>query len=495
MFGHASSTEINHVHANTNIISKREYSTNFIGHGYNNIITNVFVTGTISHENPWYQSALIGATSSTFFANVVLDVKDKLGYTVQPMSYNDSSNKLTNTYTTYASSFDRYTNISSSQINNIIQSWDKSHWYVDSSSFTLKDTPWIEILNVSPSIYGVSFELREVDNQNVGQISNVYIYQNGVLFSEIASLSSLQFSNLKYSTDYELVIEYIYDHNDGFGAQTSIVKRAFRTLDNENTPEISIDQVTVTTNSILFQINETDANNIGVIEKVELLELNGTIAFVTSPEELSFEGLLSNHYYVIRVTYVFDYNDGFGPTYIIKEYQVRTNAKTQPNIQYINVYPSYNTIDVYIQETDPDQLGYVKNVHLYDNSGSLVQTVSGNHNVLLINLLSNKYYNVVVEYEYDLNDGFGLRTTQSGQGTTTQLPTMPSVTMSKLDISETTITFRPSLHDPHTIGKSQRLNLSKTMWLSTHIQHWKTTTLKTCYQIQTIESKLHTHII
>lgn len=452
LIGLSYNSDISDVYASTDIISKNTHAANLIAHGGTLSLTNVYVTGTMSHEQSWVQAS-IGYLYSSNLTNVIVDVNDKLGYTVQPLYSNDANNRFSNTYSTYTGGMNDFTKVNTSDIPEKMNLWDKLHWYVSAAQFSLKQNPWIEILDVTPSIYGVTFELREVDKDNVGTINNIYIYKAGQLYRTIEALDQLVFDNLKYSTDYELVIEYVYDYQDGFGAQTVLVKQAFRTLDNENSPEISIDQVSMTTTSIDFQVSEIDGNNIGEITKVELFELDGTLISTTTADNLSFNELLSNHFYVIRVTYEFDYLDSFGPTEIVKEKQVKTNAKTYPRIDWLSAYTTHESMTLNFTENDPEELGQIKVVHLYDWTGKKIQTIDNSQVLKFSGLYSNKYYNMVVEYQFDLNDGFGIRVDTYSTGNSTSMPTMPTVNMPTLNISKDSVVFRPKLSDPFNIGQ------------------------------------------
>ena len=63
---------------------------------------------------------------------------------------------------------------------------------------------------------------------------------------------------------------------------------------------------------IYEEINETDADNVGEITKIELFRGNTLLKTAENLSVRSFDGLLSNNTYTVKVTYVYNLNDGEG---------------------------------------------------------------------------------------------------------------------------------------------------------------------------------------
>ena len=78
-----------------------------------------------------------------------------------------------------------------------------------------------------------------------------------------------------------------------------------------------------------FTITETDTDNVGAVTRIELVHKNGTTVADTL-DARSFTGLLSDNAYTVRVTYVYDLNDGAGNRELVKELTMKTTAKATP---------------------------------------------------------------------------------------------------------------------------------------------------------------------
>ena len=101
-------------------------------------------------------------------------------------------------------------------------------WTVKSISTNAKKAPTIEIDNELITDTVISADLTLNDEDGIASISSVQLFKNGELVSTNSS-KEINFNNLEYYSDYELVITYVYDLNNGSGAKTETFKKNYKT--------------------------------------------------------------------------------------------------------------------------------------------------------------------------------------------------------------------------------------------------------------------------
>ena len=127
------------------------------------------------------------------------------------------------------------------------------------------------------------------------------------------STTAISVDGLLANTVYTLVAEYKN------GEKTESISLEFKT-EAKTTPVVEIANVTTTSTSVSFAINETDTENLGEITKIELVHANG-IVVADSVDVREFTGLLFGNSYTIKVSYTYDLNDGLG----VQEHFVETD--------------------------------------------------------------------------------------------------------------------------------------------------------------------------
>lgn len=174
-----------------------------------------------------------------------------------------------------------------------------------------KAVPTVEIANVQSTQAEVSFELNVTDTDNVGTIAKIELLhgEDAPIVAETSDIRA--FENLLSNNEYVVRVTYTYDLNDGVGEHTVTKDLTITTL-AKATPEISVVSPTKTQTSVGFEISETDADNIGAITKIELYNGNELVKTAENVDVREFTDLLSNNEYAIKVTYIYDLNDGTG---------------------------------------------------------------------------------------------------------------------------------------------------------------------------------------
>ena len=267
-----------------------------------------------------------------------------------------------------------------------------------------KAVPTVEIANVQSTQTQVSFELNVTDTDNVGAISKIELL-HGEDEPIVAENTARSFENLLSNNEYTIQVTYVYDLNDGVGEQ-QIVKTTSITTKAKAVPTVEITNAQSTQTAISFGLNVTDTDNVGEITKIELLHGNDEPILASDLTARTFENLLSNNDYTVKVTYNYDLNDGIGERQIVKTASIKTQAKAMPSATISNLTSTQNTIECDIVYTDVDSVGSVVEIALYRLENKIKSVPFATH-VSFDGLESGKEYKVVVECKYDLNDGKG----------------------------------------------------------------------------------------
>lgn len=93
----------------------------------------------------------------------------------------------------------------------------------------------------------------------------------------------------------------------------------------KSTPEVVIENVVPTQESVSFDIIVTDLDEIGLITSIELYKYEESVDALIDMSIREFTNLLSNTEYTIKVTYVYDLHDGNGVKKIVESYTFQTS--------------------------------------------------------------------------------------------------------------------------------------------------------------------------
>ncbi len=222
------------------------------------------------------------------------------------------------------------------------------------------------------------------------------LYKGDTLVKEL-DVNEFFVDSLLSDNSYDLVAEYMN------GGNKESIYIEFTTL-KKATPEIKFASSDKTQSSVIFELEENDASEIGEISKIELVHSSGTIA-ATTTEQRIFENLLSNNDYIIRVTYTYDLNDGTGPKEAVTELDIKTLEKSAPVFElYSELYEGREiSADISVVNTDSTLVSY--KTALY-NGAALVAESQG-ESFRFTGLEYYKEYTLKISYVYNLNDGQG----------------------------------------------------------------------------------------
>ena len=317
-----------------------------------------------------------------------------------------------------------------------------------------KVAPDFTIANTAKSQETLSFSVSVKDTDLVGAITKVELIR-GTEVVTLANTTAHELTKLLSNNEYTIKVTYTYDLNDGVGAQT-IVKELTAKTDAKATPEISVNTPTSTQTSVGFAITETDTDNVGSVIKIELVHANGT-TIASSLDQRTFDNLLSNNEYTVRVTYTYNLNDGEGEHTVTIDLVINTLAKATPEISVINPSQTQTSVGFEITETDTDSVGAVTKIELVHANGTTI--ASSLDQRTFANLLSNNEYTIKVTYTYDLNDGEGEHTITRDLVINTLAKAAPSFVVKNENITLDSINAEYDITDIDNILVSYKVEL------------------------------------
>ena len=232
------------------------------------------------------------------------------------------------------------------------------------------------------------------------------LYQGEEKLEDVAATAT-GIDGLLSDTDYTLVATYL---NRG---ELESVVLDFHTV-AKAVPAIQLATSTVTQTGFAFVLTETDVDNVGEVTKIELLHGTDAPIVAESLDVRAYEDLLSGNAYTVRVTYVYDLNDGRGTQMLIHDLDVSTKAKAAPVIKLNNLAVTEYTIAFDVHVTDPDAICELLGVEL-SLDGTVLATGTVFQDLLYEALAPNANHTVTVRYAYDAHDGRGRIETQFTQ--------------------------------------------------------------------------------
>ncbi len=186
-----------------------------------------------------------------------------------------------------------------------------------------KATPDITISTSDPTQDGFSYAITETDTDGIGEITKVELWHKDKMEQDIKTATSNTLTELLSNNSYIIKVTYRYNLNEG-NADVIVEKESTISTLEKATPCIEIVDVTRTTDSLSFDIDEQDADEVGEIVRYELLQGEDVEFTHEGAENKTFGGLQSYTLYTIKVTYSYDLNEGEGSQEICEEVSVHT---------------------------------------------------------------------------------------------------------------------------------------------------------------------------
>lgn len=247
---------------------------------------------------------------------------------------------------------------------------------------------------------------------------------------------------------YRLVLTYQNGEN------TESAEITFTTKER-TAPTLGVTVNSATADSLSFAVTLGDPDGIGKITEIALLHGTDAPILASGTDARTFEGLLSNADYTLRVTCTYDLGDGAGAKTLTKTAAATTKAKTAPTLSFPQDFESTLTaVSGSLRAVDPDRVLLRKTVSLYRQNAlvaTLVATTepSADGRFAFDGLQYGTAYTVQVTYTYDLGDG---------KGTKTQTVSKEALTTPYFDLTSCAVRNTSAVSDGDTVFLQMELD-------------------------------------
>lgn len=294
---------------------------------------------------------------------------------------------------------------------------------------------------VTTTTYQSIFEIKD-ENQLINEDTGLYYFLydgKSIVYNQKLSLgaNSVVYENLQMGSEYEYMVVGIYDDFSGAGKKAvSLASSKFKTLDG-----FLIEEETASKDEITLKINkETEKAQ---IQEISLYDGEQKVQSTNSFDSIKFTNLLSNHNYLVRITYTYMFDEILRTKTLERE--IDTLSKEKPVFEINELVSGKRTISYEVSDNDIDNVIIAKEYNLKLN-GDVVRSV--NTKIFTFdNLLTNNTYDLEVIYTYDLNDGMGKQTITETKTIKTQAYSIPVVGIKITELTDNVISGDINLSD------------------------------------------------
>jgi|GEM_PF-1274793 len=417
------------------------------------------------------------AKEDTVLVEVTLNNPDKVeiksvvinGYTYNSSRFSPNSTKDTIYFelnvgstlgaTTY--SVDRISYLDGETTNNI-SGFSGNEFQV----FVYKDLPRVERENytLTKDEISIDFNITDVDDVIEPSTLIAYLYAGETeIDSQVISsgLTTVTFSSLLANKHYEVKVVASYNLNDSNGVLSNVVlySGTYSTLAN-GLPSASINNVIVSSNSVDFDISFTDEDDVVTIAGLSVGIYNGDtivdeVNLTGSTTGVSFENLLNDNNYTIKVLADYDLRDGSGLSTdnVLSVHSFSTLPREIPLPQLMNLNLLENSIEFDVHIDDPNDIIKKDTIiaNLYIQGVFIESAEISNYHVdfQVNNLFANQEFKIELVSDYDLNNGLGVQEDEVifTQVYSTLENSVPSVDIDEIVVSQGYVTLDLSVLD------------------------------------------------
>lgn len=258
--------------------------------------------------------------------------------------------------------------------------------------------PSVGINTTSLTDKEIAGQLVVEDSDNLFNLVNISLYQNGSLIATVSSGLNYSFT-VQPNVTYQIKVTYAYDLNDGNGQVVETYEKELTSY--KEIPVVSINAYYVSTNEVYYDFYISDVNNVGHVKSIRLYE-NGSYIKDLNQYENALYDLNTNTKYKIVSVYVYDLDDGLGSREVSYEYEFMT-LKHNPEY-YLSADSTSRSITISHNMVDPDNALTYKYTRVY-LSDELISEYNDMDMVEFDNLLSNNLYRIEVGFVCDINNG------------------------------------------------------------------------------------------
>ncbi len=347
---------------------------------------------------------------------------------------------------------------------------------VDNNEFKIyvyKDLPTVERENYSLTRNSISIDFKVDDFDSVIQsgtlVAELYSGETKVAEEALAvGQSNIEFTDLFANKQYDVKVVADYDLDDSNGVISNVVLYAgpFLTLANA-LPSATINNFKVSSNSISFDLEYIDVDTVTALSglKVAIYQGDDLIRETLvsgSVTDISFDDLLNDTEYTLRVISDYDLLDGRGVVTgnVLSEYGFTTLPRIVPEPVINNLSIEENRILFNLAIDDPtgiiDDTTLVAKLYVNDELVKEASVLNYAVNFELFDIFSNYGFTIEIEASYDLNDGVGVQTNQVilSEDFTTLSNVAPSVDVKDIIVTQGYVTIDLRVFDNNQTLKS-----------------------------------------
>lgn len=242
---------------------------------------------------------------------------------------------------------------------------------------------------------GISFSFAGNDSVSPITIVNACVIRGENLIGNIP-LDNLTVSGLLSETEYILKAEF------NLAGKTYDISLYFTTL-AKGIPSVSVTNLQPTADSVSFDVNVIDEDNVGEISKIELIDEDKNAIVAENTYVRAFSGLLSDKSYILKITYAYDPNTG-DTSEVVTQAVFRTKAKSAPTFEFGDLSSAYNRMSADYTVTDNDKTITDFYIGLYDGDVLIGKSTALSESIFE-NLKCGYNYTVKAVITYNLNNG------------------------------------------------------------------------------------------
>jgi len=299
----------------------------------------------------------------------------------------------------------------------------------DFKVYVFKGAPTVTRENYSLTREQISIDFNIVDNDMVITDGTLiaYLYAGETLVEQKpveTGLVQVNFNGLLANRLYEVKILASYDLDDNTGPKNNVVlySGSYSTVAN-GLPSATISNVEITSNMVTFDVSYTDTDQVVVPGGLHVGIFNGdtlieTLNITGSTAGLSFEDLLNDNSYVIKVLADYDLKDGLGTrtNNLLGAHSFSTLPRAIPLPELFNLDLQENSIEFDVFIDDPsgiiDETTILANLYIEGVFVTSSELYNYSVDFQVNNLFANKEFTIELFADYDLNDGAGTQPNQ-----------------------------------------------------------------------------------
>ena len=324
------------------------------------------------------------------------------------------------------------------------------------NKYVYKNRPTVEreSYSVTKDSIIVNFDISDNDEVITANTLIAELYSGETLIASQTIISGrieVVFESLLANKSYDVKVkaDFDLDDNQGYNTEVVIYSGPFSTFDN-SLPSATIINTDITSNSIVFDIEYNDNDNVTVENGISVGVFEGDeetpIATFEWDEisDITISDLLNNTKYTLKVLGDYDLLDGHSTIFdgVVGTHVFRTDKRVLPDPVIENEIIEENRVVFVITFDDPD--GTIDKDTLIANlyvKGELKETVAINGYIAefqVYNLFANDSFVIEIIGSYDLNDGQGVIENEVIyiKEYTTNVNTAPSVNVDDLVITQ-----------------------------------------------------------